>query len=369
MTLAKHVGILPPMAHGPRYSDVVAPEERSVLLSSWRALAAPRRLVPVAIVALGLVGTELWATRHLATAATLALFVLLFVAFVPASWRWFRRSPDALRGSAYLGLGLALVLGASLGPVALFRQEPYVAHPPALAALLTLVLIAGWILGRDIELSSDLLRAEARGQTLERAAEEARLLALRQHLDPHFLFNTLGAIAEWCREDPAIAEQALLSLSRMLRTLFEGIREPMWPLRRELDLLLALHQLHALRDDERYRIETEADDVPALELPPLLLLPLFENALTHGSAAAPMRLSVMASEQKLTVRIWNAGAFEGRRAEGTGIATTERRLTLAYEGRATVRVASAEREGVPGTEAVVILPMATGPAMAMAVPS
>lgn len=338
-----------------RYGEPVA-HERSVLLDSWRALAAPRRLAPIALVAVGLVGTELWATRHLATAATLALFVLLFVAFVPAGWRWFRRSPDALRGSAYLALGIALVLGASLGPVALFGEQPYVAHPPAMAALLTLVLIAGWVLGRDIELSSDLVRAQTRGESLERAAEDARLLAIRQHLDPHFLFNTLGAIAEWCREDPAVAERALLELSRMLRTLFDGIQAPLWPLRRELELLLALHRLHALRDDERYRIESELDEAPATEVPPLLLLPLFENALTHGSAAAPLRLSVDADDGALTVRIWNAGAYAGRRDGGTGIATTERRLALTYGDRGGLRLRSVERQGVAGTEASVTIP-------------
>jgi two-component system sensor histidine kinase AlgZ len=334
----------------------VAPPDLFDLPSTWRALLAPRRLLPVAVVALGLIGTELWATRHLATAATLALFVVLFVAFVPAAWRWLHRRRDFLRGSAYVALGLALVLGASLGPVALFGQEPYVAHPPAMAALLTLVLIAGWVLGRDIELSADLDRAEERGEALGRAAEDARLLAIRHHLDPHFLFNTLGAIAEWCRDDPEVAERALLELSRMLRTLFEGIRAPLWPLRREVDLLLALHGLYALRDDDRYRLESHLPELPAVELPPLLLLPLFENALTHGTTGAPMRLSIEAGDRSVTIRIWNAGAFAGRRTEGTGIATTEQRLALAYEAGASMRVGAVEREGVAGTEAVLTLP-------------
>lgn len=335
--------------------------DRSLLPSSWRALLAPRRLLPVLLVAIGLIGTELWATRHLGTAATLALFVALFVALVPATWRWMHERPDVLRGSTYVALGLTLVLGASLGPIALFGQEPYVAHPPAMAALLSLVLIAGWVLGRDIELSSDLVRAEERGEALGRAAEDARLLAIRNHLDPHFLFNTLGAIAEWCRDDPEVAERALLELSRMLRTLFEGIRAPLWPLDREVELLLALHRLYALRDDERYRLETELPELPAVELPPLLLLPLFENALTHGSAGAPMHLSVEANERTLTIRLWNPGSFGGRRSGGTGIATTERRLALAYEGRGALRVGTAERAGVAGTEAELALPREPAP--------
>ena len=84
-----------------------------------------------------------------------------------------------------------------------------------------------WVLGRDIELSSELAAEARRAASLTRAAEDARLIAIRQHLDPHFLFNTLGAIAEWCREDPVVAERALLELSAMLHTLFEGIRAPL----------------------------------------------------------------------------------------------------------------------------------------------
>src|SRR4030095_12586183 len=63
--------------------------------------------------------------------------------------------------------------------------------------------------------------ARRRGD-LGRGAERAELLALRSPLDPHFLFNTLNAIAEWCREDGEIAERAVMRLSAMLRTVLAG---------------------------------------------------------------------------------------------------------------------------------------------------
>jgi len=303
-----------------------------LIRDTWGALNAPRRAIPIALVSASLIATEAWATRRLDGAVLIASFCLVFVLFVPAAWRAWSRTTAGLLG--YFALVLVLVGSSTLWIPWELGYDSYVLHPPALVALVALVLIAGWILGRDIELSSAVVLRE-------REAEDARLLAIRQHLDPHFLFNTLGAIAEWCREDPAVAEKALLELSAMLRTLFDGIREPLWPLRREVELLLALHGLYALRDDERYRLQTQLD-VPDLSVPPLVLLPLFENGLTHGTTEAPMVLEVDAK----SVRIWSAGAFGGRREGGTGIATAERRLGLVG---ATLKVESSTRDGVEGT--------------------
>lgn len=310
-----------------------------VVLETWSAIVQPRRVLPILGVSLALVATEAWATQAWLGAIFVALFCVTFVLLVPAAWRaW---SASRVGQLAYFVLALALVVAFTFGLPRLTGYESYVLHPPALIALLGLVLIAGWILGRDIELASAV-------GLLSREAEDARLLAIRQHLDPHFLFNTLGAIAEWCREDPAVAEKALLELSSMLRTLFDGIREPMWPLQREVELLVALHALYALRDDERYRLESNLE-IPDVEVPPLVLLPLFENGLTHGSTDAPMRLEVDDSE----VRIWNAGAFGGRREGGTGIATAERRLGLV---QASMAVEKSTREGIEGTLVRVRLP-------------
>ena len=83
---------------------------------------------------------------------------------------------------------------------------------------LALFLVGGWGLARDIWFERRLARAEAQVVGLAREAERAQLMALRTHLDPHFLFNTLNAIAEWCRQDGETAERAVLQLSAMLRT-------------------------------------------------------------------------------------------------------------------------------------------------------
>lgn len=285
----------------------------------------------------------------------LGLFVVAFVLIIPALYR------ETSRGGMWLPFYLVVcsILVASVCfvvPVAL-SYESYVAHPPAAVAIGVLVAIAGWVLGRDIDLSDGLAAETTRAEVLKVQAEDARLVALRQQLDPHFLFNTLGAIAEWCREDPLVAEHALLELSSMLRTLFDGVREAWWPLERELALLHALQHLYTVRDEDRYACVFETEDKLTLSVPPLIFLPIFENALTHGSGETAMRFSLRRVDDVVEMSLWNAGPYGGPRDGGTGIGTTQRRLELAYGGAASLDVSSERHEGVEGTHARMRIPI------------
>jgi LytS/YehU family sensor histidine kinase len=66
---------------------------------------------------------------------------------------------------------------------------------------------------------------------------EARLDALRRQLDPHFLFNTLNAIASLVERDPRGVRRMIARLGDLLRHSFEGGQESEVTLRRELALL------------------------------------------------------------------------------------------------------------------------------------
>ena len=150
--------------------------------------------------------------------------------------------------------------------------------------------------------------AESRGVELGREAERAQLLALRAHLDPHFLFNTLNAIAEWCREDGEMAEGAVLRLSAMLRAgCWPGCARSSWPLADRAGAAAARCSISAAtRCRKLYRLRscTRARPAAGGEIPPLLLLPLAENAIKHGPAAGTPRAG-----SSLTVRATDEGRF------------------------------------------------------------
>jgi len=245
----------------------------------------------------------------------------------------------------------------------------------ALTVSVAMFWVGGWGLGRDIDFEVDLIRARARTRELEQEAERVSLLALRSHLDPHFLFNTLNAIAEWCREDGETAERALLELSAMLRTMLGGVKASTWPLRQEIELVDALIALHRIRDPEAIEVVREVDTALLdRSVPPLLLLPLVENALKHGPAAGHRgTVTVTVSEASnheasnpgasggaTQIKIRNPGPFAGRRPGGEGVAMVERRLALAYGEAASLRLAQRDpgssSQSAPYTEAVVRIP-------------
>ncbi len=245
-----------------------------------------------------------------------------------------------------IGAGVVLSMGL-VAPRMLGMGRTLLTAPPSVVVCLALFLVGGFGLARDIWLESSLARAEARADGHARDAERAQLMALRAHLDPHFLFNTLNAIAEWCREDGEMAERAVVQLSAMLRTVLAGVRAPSWPLAEEIALIETLFSLHRLRDPEKVRASWRLPDpLPAVAVPPMLLLPLAENAVKHGPAAGhrgviEVEVAVDSALGQMVVTLRNPGAYGGPRAGGTGVEMVERRLALAYDGSAMLKISAA----------------------------
>jgi two-component system sensor histidine kinase AlgZ len=342
-----------------------SPPEPSIIRSTMRALLHPRRLIPIVLLSASLVVAQgYYSSDPLAIPLGIAMCVV-FVIAAPVSWRVLFPDRFNLRHGgirlilyATIAAGTVLSLGV-VAPELLRMGETLLTAPPSLGVCLALFLVGGWGLGRDMWLENELARAEARATLLAREAEGAQLLALRSHLDPHFLFNTLNAIAEWCREDGETAERAVMRLSAMLRTVLAGVRTSAWPLSEEIALLDTLFELHRLRDPDRVRVTRRLPDpLPDVVVPPMLLLPLAENAVKHGPAAGHAGEIILAAhtttDERLVVSIENPGPYRGRRPGGSGIEIVERRLALAYDDRAVLTIAAVGE----GTRAEVILPIA-----------
>jgi two-component system sensor histidine kinase AlgZ len=127
--------------------------------------------------------------------------------------------------------------------------------------------------------------AERRALELQVHAREAELRALRAQIDPHFLFNSLHSISALTGSDPQGARRMALLLGDFLRdSLRVGGRERI-ALAEELRLLRQFLDIEHVRFGDRLRVRWElADETATVEVPPLLLQPLVENAVTHGIA-------------------------------------------------------------------------------------
>ena len=142
---------------------------------------------------------------------------------------------------------------------------------------------------------------ERKALSLESSLSRARLSALQAQLQPHFLFNTLNAIATLLRRDPIAAEATLLALSDLLRLSLNQSETQEIPLREELRFLDRYLEIQHTRFGDRLRVEQEVD--PAVLdclVPTLILQPLVENAIRHGlePSDAPGLIRIQAQAQK-----------------------------------------------------------------------
>lgn len=335
-----------------------------VLRSTVRGLLAPRRAIPIALVIVPLTIIQDAYSRDPLAVPLALLLCGSFLLVGPSLWRaLFPMDRPAgktavLRVLLYAGVGATLVLGIGRAlPELVGAGTTFLTTKPSLAVCVALFWVGGWGLARDIELEEHLTRERARAEALEREADHAQLLALRSHLDPHFLFNTLNAIAEWCREDGAVAEKAIVQLSSMLRTMMTGIQTTTWPLAKELELASALFAMHAIRDPSLFTLELDVPEpLPEIDVPPMVLLPMAENAMKHGPLArhkGKVTVTVTVVQGLVRIEIGNPGAYRGPRAGGSGLAIVKKRLFLAFGDAASFTI---EAVGDDRTRAFVVLP-------------
>jgi two-component system, LytTR family, sensor kinase len=202
---------------------------------------------------------------------------------------------------------------------------------------------------------------EVRASRLEAQLSMAQLQALRSQLDPHFLFNTLNAIASLISSDPQNAERMIVMLGDLLRAALSSDDTQEVQLRTEAAFIERYGALMHLRFGNRLSVNI---DVPRELLdervPHFLLQPLVENSVRHGMAPgnAPMTITVRARGENdmLRLDVVDDGAgleLDMPPHEGIGLGNTRRRLEQLYGRLATLEIAPAAGSG---TAVVVRLP-------------
>jgi hypothetical protein len=207
----------------------------------------------------------------------------------------------------------------------------------AMHYLLCLGAIAGIKTYRDLE-GERVLRAE-----VQRQAAQARLQALTNQLNPHFLFNALNTVVALIETDPRLAQTLVTRISELLRRILTDGAATAVTLRHELDLLERYLAIQELRFPSRLTHEFVVEDAAARALVPALIVqPLLENAVVHGLAGhdgpVHVRLDARIDSGVLTVVITNpTPSSAGRAGAGVGLRNVAERLETLFGDRAYVR--------------------------------
>ncbi len=114
-------------------------------------------------------------------------------------------------------------------------------------------------------------------------AEETETAFLNAQMKPHFLFNTLNTIAEYCTVDPKQAEHLIIVLAKYLRgTIDYGTIGSTVPLKKEIEHVKGYIEIIAPRFQDISFVFNIPDDLPNANIPPIVLQPLIENCVNHG---------------------------------------------------------------------------------------
>ncbi len=170
--------------------------------------------------------------------------------------------------------------------------------------------------------------------------KETELEALKSQINPHFLFNSLNSIHTLTRTNPDKASEMILQLSDYMRYSLNQQVETFTTLDSELNNLEKYMSIEKIRFGNKLNYSlTQEENTNTSKIPPMLLQPLFENAIKHGlysvSEGFFLHVDVSLLESKLKIEITNNFDinFPSKDRNGLGINNVKNRLLNIF-GRA-----------------------------------
>jgi len=208
--------------------------------------------------------------------------------------------------------------------------------------LLAFLILYGCILlvGYMLDYRERLARQQTEAAKLNEQLSKAQLNALRQQIEPHFLFNTLNAIAGLVREgrnDAAVSMIAALG-DLLLRVLKDSDRQQA-PLGEELQFLQKYLDIQKMRFAERLQLHIDVPkELLLARVPTFVLQPIVENAIKHGIAKRAqgglLQITAVRLNGVLTLSVYNDGPQLPQDTEtnhsGIGITNLRTRLQTLY---------------------------------------
>ena len=185
----------------------------------------------------------------------------------------------------------------------------------------------------------DHIQLKQSAQLLRIEKQLAELNYLKSQTNPHFLFNTLNNIYALARDKSDLAPESILQLSKILRFMLYETGGAFIPVEQELKIISDYIALEKLRYDDSLRVNYNYDVEDMKQaLPPLLLIPLVENAFKHGVSETrndpfvEIHLSIKQRQLTFTVKNSSDKLQEDKIVkENIGLSNLKRQLELLFK--------------------------------------
>lgn len=325
-----------------------------IVLAAWFGFTVLELSVSAALAKPG----EVKWGREILIDVTMALYWSAVTLPIATLHRWLRARGTGL--AAMVAFHLPLLVLVILGDTYSSRLavELVAGVTPAASAIGTITYFADFdtlsylavVIVTDALLARRAMHAEERRSShLESLLARARLDYLEAQLQPHFLFNALGAVSELAYEAPATAVRVLRQLARIFRTAL-GSRAGEVTLGKELAAIEPYLEIQRLRFPDWLRIDYDvAGDTLDCLVPRFVLQPLIENAIRHGLtgrvAAGCIEISSRVTAGRLLLRVADNGVglrqLVMRPGYGIGLTNVRERLATLYGSGEQLRLVDA----------------------------
>ena len=215
------------------------------------------------------------------------------------------------------------------------------------------------VIGTELKIWNS-VRIQIKLEEQERLLLHARMEALQNQINPHFLFNTLNSVSSLVRFDPDTAREMIIKLANILRRLLNS-SDAFVPLREEMEFIDNYLDIEVVRfGRDKLHVVKELDPASLdVMVPSMLLQPLVENSIKHGLSSkidgGSIYLRSRISDTKVIMEVEDDGIGMGAAqllerptglgGTGIGMANVAERLKVLYGDTARMTIDTREGKG------------------------
>ncbi len=222
---------------------------------------------------------------------------------------------------------------------------------PVIEKIIPVIIINAISLWLLTIISSILWAAYNRLKQAESEKLSAQIASLKSQINPHFLFNTLNNIYATAIDSSPKAADMVDKLSEMMRYTMKDTQQDFVFLEDEINYICNFIELQKLRLDRSVKLEYYTlENIPALQIAPMLLIPFIENAFKHGvnsEQKSHIKIAATMNKTQFQLSVVNNKVNVQKdisERSGLGIENTKHRLNLIYPSKHLLVINDTERE-------------------------
>jgi sensor histidine kinase YesM len=239
---------------------------------------------------------------------------------LPLIFKTYYKTVIVLYTAVILYTGLVAVAGI-LFSFLLFDQNVLFDHRVSTAVITAILFVLFAVnISEILYLKEQQQDIEKRAEQLNIAKTHAELVALKNQIDPHFLFNSLNTLSYLISSDPVNARLYNDTLAKVYRYILINREKNLVSASEEIEFLSNFFYLLKIRFDDAINMNIEIKSIAAeaLFLPPISLQILLENAIKHNEISVANPLTVLVSLSSNYVVIKNRLMHKTYKAASTG---------------------------------------------------